>query len=117
MRKYILLLLLSCLYLSVFGQTVGGIDLSGLPKPTRAESLRFWFDNDIGSLQTTKQLNGLRTIDVASLFEGLHTLHYQIIDNEGTAAVPYSSIFMKLSESVNAKAKYVRYWFDNVQKR
>lgn len=113
MRKFILLLLLSCLYLSVFGQTVGSIDLSGLPKPTQAESLRYWFDNDIGSLQATKQHNGLRTIDVASLFEGLHTLHYQIIDNEGTAAVPYSSIFMKLSESVNAKAKYVRYWFDN----
>ena len=113
MRKYILLLLLSCLYLSVFGQTVGSIDLSGLPKPTQAESLRYWFDNDIGSLQTTKQLNGLRTIDVASLFEGLHTLHYQIIDNEGIADVPYSALFMKLSESVNAKAKELRYWFDN----
>lgn len=114
MRRYIFALLLSCLYLCAWAQMPDDIDLSGLPKPTQAESLRYWFDNDIGSLQATSQLNGKQTIDVATLLEGVHTIHYQIVDNTGNVSTPYSAIFIKLSQSQSsiAVAASLRYWFD-----
>ena len=43
--------------------------------------------------------------------EGIHTLHYQIVDNNGTAGIPVSKMFMKLGvQTVTATA--ILYWFD-----
>ena len=49
MRKQILLLIVLCLHIAARGQTIEGIDLTGLPQPTQAKALRYWFDDDASS--------------------------------------------------------------------
>lgn len=113
MRKYLLfIILLSGLCLGAKGQSEPEIDLSGLPEATTASSLRYWFDTDANSIKTTTTLNGSTTIDASGLVEGIHTVHYQIVDNKNIAGVPASKTFIKLDTRVNAKVKKLRYWFD-----
>ena len=116
MRKYIILtILLSCLHIAARGQTIASlddIDLSGLPKPTAAKQLRYWFDDD-GSVKTTTQLKGTQTLDASALTEGLHTVHYQVVDENNNVADVSSALFMKLNSQASATtAKQLRYWFD-----
>ena len=113
MRKHLIfIILLSCLCLGARGQSEPEIDLSGLPQKTTASSLRYWFDTDANSVKTTETLSGATTIDASSLKEGIHTVHYQIVDNKGIAGIPNSKIFILLDQRVTAKSKSLRYWFD-----
>ena len=114
MRKYIILYIALCLHIAARGQTIADIDLSWLPQPTQAMALRYWIDDDIGSMQTTSVLNGQHTVDVSLLLGGLHTIHYQIVDSEDKVSVPYSGIFLKMEESLSdTEAATLRYWFDD----
>lgn len=115
MRKYIILYIALCLHIAARGQTIADIDLSWLPQPTQAKALRYWIDDDIGSIQTTDILNGQHSVDVSSLINGLHTIHYQIIDSEDKVAAPYSGIFLKMESrlSESGEASTLRYWFDD----
>ena len=111
MRRYLLFLLLLGMSMIMWGDDVmPAIDLSGLPQPTTAVSLRYWFDEDVSSAKTTTTLNGATTIDASSLVEGVHVVHYQIIDSKGIAGIPFCKFFIKFNKS--AKAKSLRYWFD-----
>lgn len=113
MRKYLLfIILLSGLTLGARGQSDPEIDLSGLPEQTTAESLRYWFDTDADNVQTSKTLNGATTIDASALVEGIHTVHYQIVDNKGIVGIPASKMFIKLDAKVNAKVSKLQYWFN-----
>jgi hypothetical protein len=77
-----------------------------------AKSLRYWFDNDPNTVKTTTSIpSGATTIDASGLVEGIHTLHYQIVDNNGTVGIPVSKMFMKLgAKTITAIA--IQYWFD-----
>ena len=113
MRKYLLFIILfSGLCLGARGQSDPEIDLSGLPQQTTAKSLRYWFDTDAGSVQTTETLSGATTIDASALVEGIHTVHYQIVDSKDIAGIPSSKMFIKLDQKVMAKSELLRYWFD-----
>lgn len=115
MRKYLFLtILLLCLSLGVRGQIVyPTIDLSGLPKATTAQSLRYWFDDDIGTnVQTSNVLDGSSvTISATSLVDGIHILHYQIVDSKGIAGIPVSKFFIKVGAILTATK--LLYWFDD----
>ena len=114
MRKYILFILLSCL--AARGQTIidlADIDLSGLPQPTQAKALRYWFDDDATTVQTSNLLSGKYSLDVSGMMEGVHTLHYQVIDNENVVAHIGSGLFLKAVHSTNLSGKSMRYWFDD----
>lgn len=119
MRKYLLLIIALCLQLAARGQTIlslDDIDLSGLPQPTQAKALRYWFDDDAGSVQTTTQLSGTQTLDVSGLTEGLHTLHYQVMGTDGQAYFIASAFFLKTGTSTDTEspmAKKLMYWFDD----
>ena len=118
MRKQILLLiLLSCLHIAARGQTIAtldDIDLSELPKATKAKALRYWYDDDGSSVRTVTQLKGKQSLDVSALIDGLHTLHYQVIDENNDVADVQSSLFMKMNGGiVGTTAKQLRYWFDD----
>ncbi len=117
MRKYILLFIALCLHIAVRGQTIVSledIDLSGLPQPTQAKALRYWFDDDASSVQTLEGLTGQYALDVSSLIEGLHTLHYHVIDTEDHAAYVRSGLFLKVGQhSESLSVKSMRYWFDD----
>ena len=114
MRKYMLFILLLCL--AARGQTItdlADIDLSGLPRPTQAKALRYWFDDDAATVQTSNLLSGNHSLDVSGLMEGLHTLHYQVIDNEDVVAYIGSGLFLKAPHGTNLSVKSMRYWFDD----
>ena len=118
MRKYLyLIILFSCLHIAARGQTIASlddIDLSGLPQPTTAKALRYWFDDDGGSVVTVSQLSGPQELDVSPLRDGLHTLHYQVIDENDKVADVCSKLFMKVNgQTIDATAKQLRYWFDD----
>jgi len=109
-----LVILLSCL--AARGQTItdlADIDLSGLPQPTTAKALRYWFNDDAATVQIASQFSGKTMIDVSGLMEGLHTLHYQVIDNEGGVAYVGSGLFLKVAHSTSLSVKSMRYWFDD----
>lgn len=112
MRKYLLTILLSGLTLGARGQSDPEIDLTGLPQNTTASSLRYWFDSET-VIKTTKTMSGATTIDASGLVEGIHTVHYQIVDNKGIAGIPASKMFIKLDPRVVATAASLRYWFDS----
>ena len=119
MQKYIILtILFSWLHIAARGQTIASlddIDLSGLPQPTQAKALRYWFDDNNGSIKTVSQLSGQQTIDVSSLLNGLHTLHYQVVDENNHAYHIVSGIFMKMEDNVAGQvtARNLIYWFDD----
>lgn len=114
MRKYLLLVLLMSLQMVVHGQPIAAWDNYGLPHPTTAKSMHYWIDDESGGMTTIQDLNGKHLIDVSSLFEGPHVIHIQLIDNEGKASAPYSSLFLRLAEGTSTKAQTIRYWFDDV---
>lgn len=115
MRKHLILYIqLCCLLMATRGQTpLDELDLSGLPQPTQAAALRYWFDDDAGSVQTTSQLSGTQTLDVSGLAEGLHTLHYQVVDNTGATTYVRSALFVNVKSPAAPQAATLRYWFDD----
>lgn len=116
MRRQILLSTLLCLHIAARGQTIASLDdldLSGLPQPTQVKALRYWFDDDAGSVQTVNSGSDTYLLETASLTDGLHTLHYQVIDSEENAAYISSSVFMKMDRTSNASIQSLRYWFDD----
>lgn len=118
MRNYLLLtILLSFLHVAARGQTIASlddIDLSDLPQTTKAKALRYWFDDDGGSVMTVSQLSGLQTLNASALIDGLHTLNYQVIDENDVVANVQTALFIKTNgEAVIIHAKQLRYWFDD----
>lgn len=113
MRKYIVLLLLFFLHTAARGQTVKEIDLSGLPQPTQAKSLHYWFDSDKSSLKTVNNLANKQTVDVSELSEGLHTIHYQVVDDANTVGETCTGIFVKVGQATATSPKTLFYSFDN----
>ena len=119
MRKYTILLIVLFLHIAVRGQTIvklSDIDLSGLPKPTTAKALRYWFDDDAATVQTSTLLHGSHAADVSGLTSGLHTLHYQVIDENDVAGYVESCLFLNTGGSFGTegvKAQKLIYWFDD----
>ena len=103
-------------------QAIDNKDIAGIPaskvfikldgqKKATAQSLRYWFDNDANVVTTT--LSGATMIDASALVEGVHTLHYQTMDDKGHADIPVSSLFIKLGNRQVAEGATIRYWFDD----
>lgn len=80
-----------------------------------AMKLLYWFDDD----NNLKQINisgGVQLIDASALTEGLHTLHYQVMDSQGQMTTPVTRVFMKnlddlMTGGTNHVAKY-QYWLN-----
>ncbi len=68
---------------------------------------RYWFDNE-ESRQTAPTVNGMLSLDIASLGCGIHALHIQMFDADGGASPVHTAYFYK-----GAKGTTARYWFDN----
>lgn len=112
-RYLFLTILLSCLSLDTRGQTelADIVDLSGLPKQTEAKWVHYWFDNDDENAVTITDPNVSYEMEIADLAEGVHIVHFQIIDDQGIASIPASKIFIKPRNLPTTKK--VRYWFDD----
>lgn len=60
-----------------------------------ARGIAYWFDDDTDNKKTTNDLSGTYTLDVSSLEDGLHLVHYYVV---GEDDVPYgltSKMFLK----------------------
>lgn len=117
MQKFLLLFIVLCLHVAARGQTISNLDeldLSGLPQPTQAKALRYWFDDDGNSVETLNEFSDWQLLNVTSLLDGLHTLHYQIVDDANVVTIPRSTVFLKVdSRQAGMPAKHLRYWFDD----
>jgi len=123
MRKYIILyIMFSCLSLVAQGQDIISDSLLSevLPPPIQAHSLHYWFDSDTDNMQAVDGLSGNYVLDVTSLTDGLHTIHYQVIGADGQGYGLTSCVFLKMSESIEesvngnkVKANRLHYWFDS----
>ena len=76
-----------------------------------AKSLRYWFDSE-ANVNATTTLSGTTTIDASAIKEGIHTVHYQIVDSKNIAGIPVSKMFIKIDSKTVATAQKLRYWFD-----
>lgn len=118
MRKYMILLMwLSCLSVATRGQTLDDADLSELLQPKQAQAFDYWFDDDIGHLQTVNSLSGTYAFDVSSLANGLHELHCQVKGANGEIYVTDSRLFLTMNDTESLPeatlfGAKLRYWFD-----
>lgn len=69
---------------------------------------RYWFDD--GEVTETEVVEGIQSIDVSALSQGVHTFHYQMRGMDGTSSSPRSAIFIKMNGLSSLRA---RYWFDD----
>ncbi|MGM9703991.1 MAG: hypothetical protein ACI3YZ_10690 [Prevotella sp.] len=119
MRKYILLFVLACLHLAARGQTSDEIqEIANAIKEqaTTAKTMKYWFDEDYDNAQTVESnFTGSNSYDVniSTIDDGLHTLHYLLIDSSNKVAFSASALFWKIGKT-NGKltATKLRYWFD-----
>lgn len=117
MHRYIvLLLILSFTLINSRGQTSDVIESYGLPHPTQAKALYFWFDNNAERKLHAYDLEGRYILDASSLSDGLHIFHCQIIDENDMTASVRSSFFVKITPDKSTEpiiGKKIIYWFDD----
>ena len=94
MKRYLLLLCVLLLSISMKAQTY---------------TYHYWFDSDIGQMQSGAVVNGNISLDVNSLEEGLHWLNIMLKDEIYSITERY--LFFKVKTEY-ADASY-SYWFDN----
>ena len=115
-RLFILFLWLASLPIVTRGQTVDDADLSELLQPIQATSLYYWYDDD-ANRQTVSIISGTYSLDVASLSDGIHTIHYQVVGADGGLYDTKSRVFLKLTDAygltdINLEGCKLKYWFD-----
>ena len=83
------------------------------------KSVRYWFDRK-GKVNTGTYNGKSFTLDASSLEDGMHTLYYQLVTDEGHVSSTRVRMFIKVSEDgsispIEGKyvSKTVRYWVDN----
>ena len=110
--------MLACLHLAARGQTIielSDIDLSGLPQPSEAAALRYWFDDNTTDVKILPSA-GTHMLDMSSLPEGIHTIHCQAVGTDGQVSHIASALFINTSRGLDTngvKAQRLLYWFDD----
>ena len=116
MRKYIVLLLLLCLHIATRGQTLATLDELGLPHPVEAKGLRYWFDDDATSVKTIDSTGGVMSVDMSSLVDGFHAIHYQVVGTDDNVYSIATSFLVKLTSGEmggTTTASKLLYWYDD----
>ena len=105
MIKYILTPLLLVLCTVVCGQGI--------------THYQYWFDGDVDSRVTTATSGNVDVqVDVTALPDGVHTIHYRAVDDQGRWTAPECYYFIKhkpLKQTQRTPATLTKYeyWFDN----
>ena len=85
-------------------------------KDYEINNIQYWFDKE-KKIKEASYSNGISNIDVATLDEGFHILHYQVVDNKGEVSPVRSTSFFRVAKSYIPFKEYaikeVHYWFDN----
>lgn len=108
-RKLFLFILLLPLALSAQSSLLDSLGIDTTRQT--AVALQYWFDQDFAAAQTTTE--SVSQLDVSALSFGLHTLHMQIIHDDGSFGIPRSAMFIRTMQSdSSAAAASLQYWFD-----
>ena len=84
------------------------------PKHIReASALRYWFDHEIENMLIDSTLTGVRTIDASMLRDGIHTIHYQILDSAAKPSFTASEIFYRFAPKTPQIPTSIRIWYDS----
>lgn len=80
---------------------------------TGAGEFHYWFD-DSQAVRTIAVTSGIHILDVTDLLDGIHTIHYQVVNENGKTTPPYSQVFMKIAQyESELKPTSLLYWFDD----
>lgn len=76
---------------------------------------QYWFDEDDGQAVTTTFGGDIwqAAIDVGSLPDGVHTLHFHVADTSMAWSSPQSFLFFKLTPIPEVSDVVCHYWFDH----
>ena len=76
---------------------------------------QYWFDEDDGQAVTTTFGGDIwqAAIDVGSLPDGVHTLHFHVADTSMNWSSPQSFLFIKLTPIPEVSDVVCHYWFDH----
>lgn len=88
-----------------------------LPKNAeqRITSIEYWIDNDYEGRTSMAAQDGQMSFvaDASKVRDGLHTLNYRLLDNEGMYSSPQTWLFMKAALSDNTRTVSAgEYWID-----
>ena len=80
--------------------------------------MRYWFDKNYGEATELPYASGVTSIDVTALAEGIHTLHFQVVDDRGASSPVRFATFLipqRTEEKLNGDyaVQTIRYWMDN----
>ena len=107
MRKIILTIILAICTFGLLAQDVG--------KKHQLSQYRYWFDTE-ATPRTVTYNDGIVSINASALDEGFHSLHYQVITDQGETSPTRTTSFYRLSPSGKGFKEYaiknIRYWFD-----
>ena len=80
------------------------------------QTVRYWFDDE-KTPRTADYKAGTTNFDASELDEGFHTLHYQVVADQGQTSPVRTTSFYRITPKSDAFKDYavqtVRYWFDN----
>lgn len=106
-------------YSQTFIKVSDAESLSSISDKYVVTGARYWFDRT-GDIKTGTYSSNSFTLDASSLDDGIHTLYYQLVTDEGHVSSTHVRMFIKVSEdgSISTiEGKYVpktiRYWVDN----
>lgn len=88
--------------------------ISNTAEAFKASKLAYWFDSET-SVKKADIKSGIQTLDASGLKAGLHTLHYQIVNDLGLNTPTVSALFMKIDRNLDEalKVSKLSYWFDS----
>ena len=77
----------------------------------------YWIDSNEKKELTVNGSQVAFTVEAAEVSEGLHTLNYRLLDNEGRYSPLYTWMFVReelRDESIDNKVSNVEYWIDDI---
>ena len=85
-------------------------------KDYAVQTVRYWYDDE-KSPRTADYKAGIANFDASVLDEGFHTLHYQVVTDQGQTSPVRTTSFYRINPKGDTFKDYavqtVQYWFDN----
>ncbi|MBP5337758.1 MAG: dockerin type I repeat-containing protein [Prevotella sp.] len=82
-------------------------------RATAVTTYEYWTDQNAHQTGTVVGNEVQFTLDASTLSEGLHTLHYRLMDNQGHYSPIQSWLFYRAAAAYTGGKRTLEYWIDN----